>query len=248
MKILFQLLIFSSLILGCQNQVVQSDPEKTFPTAFQKGLDTHGGIDKWNSYGTLNFSEIGSNDTTTYTVDLVNRNELIEKSGHYKVGFTADEINFYPNRDSFPNENPRFIHNLRFYFFALPFVTADPGTIHTELPPAQLDGKMYDRTKVTFDEGVGVAPKDQYILWFDQKDHLLSLINYSVTYFDEENAEKYNAIRYQNWVESGGLKFPTEMIGYKWENDSLGEERYRRKFSDISVLKERPDSTIFIDL
>ena len=104
---------------------------------------------------------------------------------------------------------------------------------------------MYNRVKITFEDNVGYAPKDQYILWYNLADNMLSYINYSVTYFDESKADKYNAIGYRNWTEVGGLKFPREMIGYVWENDALGEERYRRKIGDISVYKERPDSTIF---
>ena len=243
---LFLLVIFSMLACSVQND--GSETKKVYPRTFAMGLTAHGGLEKWNASGTLKFTEGTGEDLTHYTVDLKNRNELIENPGHYRVGFTTDSIYYYPNRDSFPSKNPRFMHNLRFYFFALPYVTADPGAIQEELEPAALNGIMYDRVKVTFDEGVGVAPKDQYILWYDQDTHLLTFINYSVTYFDEANAENYSAIRYAKWQESGGLKFPAEMIGYKWENDSLGEERYRRKFSDIVIENKRPAPETFIDL
>lgn len=245
MKLIFQTSILSLLLLTCKPIDTQKIHTNSFPHTFELGLKNHGGLEKWQSYGTLYFSEVTDIDTIKYTVDLQNRNELIEKPGHYKVGFTADEINIYPHADSFPNENPRFVHNLRFYFFALPFVTADPGAIQTELPPAELRGKMYNRVKVTFADGVGIAPKDQYILWYEQTDNMLALINYSVTYFDEANAENYNAIVYKDWIEAGGLKFPTEMIGYKWEKESLGEERYRRKITDIMLSQERPNPATF---
>ncbi len=219
-----------------------------FPPTFEKGLQALGGLEKWQSYGTLTFSEVTETDTTKYTVDLANRHELIEKFGHYKVGFTAEDINIYPNKDSFPSENPRFLHNLRFYFFTIPFVTADPGAFQEELEPAEMGGKMYNRVKVTFGEGVGAAPKDQYILWYNPADNVLEFINYSVTYFNEGNAEKYNAIRYSNWKESGGLKFPGKMTSYKWENDALGEERYSQRFTAIAVSKDRPKPEIFTSL
>ena len=245
MKTIFQIAMVAFILSSCKTNQTRIKSRVEFPNSFEMGLKAQGGLEKWKSYGTLHFSEITETDTTKYTVDLKNRNELIEKEGHYKVGFTDEEINIYPNKDSFPNENPRFMHNLRFYFLAIQFVTADPGAIQTALPPAELNGKMYNRVKITFGDGVGVAPKDQYILWYDQSDNMLSLINYSVTYFDKANAEKYNAIGYRNWVGVGGLKFPTEMIGYKWENDALGEIRYRRKFGDISISKDRPNPSIF---
>lgn len=242
----FLLVILCTLACSVKND--ESQPKKVYPKTFAMGLTAHGGLEKWNSYGTLKFTEVAGEDVTHYIIDLKNRNERMENPGHYQVGFTADSIYYFPNRDSFPSKNPRFMHNLRFYFFALPYVTADPGAIQDELGPAVLNDTLYDRVKVTFSEGTGVAPKDQYILWYDQHTHLLSFINYSVTYFDEANAENYSAIRYTNWVETGGLKFPTEMIGYKWENDSFGEERYRRRFSDIVVENKRPAPETFTKL
>lgn len=248
MRLITILSFLVSMVWGCTDQENKKEEIRDFPEVFKKGLSAHGGLEKWNSYGTLHFNEVSNSDTTSYTIDLKSRNEIIEKSGHYKVGFTSDSIYFYPNRDSFPSENPRFMHNLRFYFFAISFVTADPGTFQEALEPAELNGHMYDRVKITFDNGVGIAPKDQYILWYNQTDHKLFMINYSVTYFNEQNAEKYSAIIYNAWIKVDGLQLPTEMIGYKWENNSLGEERYRRKFTDISLSKERPDPRIFIDL
>lgn len=246
-----QITILSVLLImawSCTEEANKIEEIRDFPEVFKAGLSAHGGLDNWNSYGSLRFNEISNSDTTHYTIDLKDRNEIIEKSGHYKVGFTSDSIYFYPDRDSFPSENPRFMHNLRFYFFAIPFVTADPGTFQEELEPAELNGQMYDRVKITFDNGVGIAPKDQYILWYNQSDHKLFMINYSVTFFNEENAEKYSAIIYKDWIDVEGLQFPGEMIGYKWENNSLGEERYRRKFSDINLSKSRPDPQLFINL
>ena len=231
-----------------QKEINSVEEIRSFPEVFSNGMDAHGGLEKWNSYGTLKFTELTDKDTTHYTVDLRNRNELIERQGKYKIGFTADDINIYPHRDSFPGENPRFYHNLRFYFFAIAFVTADQGAFQEVLQPAEFNGSMYDRVKITFGDGVGIAPKDQYILWFSQADSTLGLINYSVTYFDESRAETYNAYVFKEWTEVGGLKLPVKMDGYEWENDSLGEFRYSRKFTNISVLKEQPDPEVFTNL
>ncbi len=247
MRSLLNLLLSSIVLYSCSQKIIPVQEKSSFPAAFDRGLEAHGGLEKWNSFGTLTFSEVRLPDTTMYTVDLKNRNEVIEKTGHYKVGFTPDEISIYPTRDSFPHENPRFYQNLRFYFFAIAFVTADPGANQTELPPAELHGKMYNRVKITYDDGIGIAPKDQYILWYSQKDNTLAMINYSVTYFNEANAEKYSAIVYKNWTDVHGLRFPTEMIGYRWEKDQLGEERYRMTFTDISLSKKQLNRSYYTD-
>lgn len=242
-------IILFVLFISCAPEKQTSDtPKRIFPDIFKNGLEAHGGLETWDSYGTLTFSEVNETDTTQYTIDLKTRDELIEKFGAYKISYFQDSIIIFPNKDSFPGKDPKFFHNLRFYFFSIPFVTADNGAFQEELPPQELNGITYNRVKVTFGEGVGDAPKDQYILWFNQTDNMLALINYSVTYYDENKAENYNAIVYQNWKEVGGLKLPQEMIGYKWENNTLGEERYRKKFADITLTKDQPEKSFFTKL
>ena len=182
--IIFTGILFSKCQVPKNNET--RDSQEVFPAAFRQSLENIGGLNNWRNYGTLFFSEVRAQDTIKYTVDLKNRDERIEKPGHYTVDFIGDSVQIFPNRDSFA-KNPQFYNNLKFYFFALPYVTADPGTIHEDLGSKMFDGKLYDRIKVTFEDSVGLAPKDQYILWFDHQDHLLRLLNYSVTYFDENN-------------------------------------------------------------
>ncbi|MEQ6118477.1 DUF6503 family protein [Reichenbachiella sp. MALMAid0571] len=251
MKSIIIILLVLGALAACQSPVKQHIPEKEtkhFPETFEKGLAAHGGLDKWNTYGTLRFNEISGEDTVLHIIDLKNRNERMEKNGEYKIGFTADSISIYPDENSFPNKNPRFFHNLRFYFFSLPFVTADDGALQEELEPREMDGTTYNRVKITFRDGVGTASKDQYILWFDSESNILKMINFSVTYFNEANAEKYNAIVISKWGNTGGLKVPTEMIGYKWVNDTLGDIRYNKSFDGIAFSTDRPEPDIFLNL
>ncbi len=228
------LFILAATFVSCSTAPEEPQEDRSFPEIFEEGLEAHGGLDIWNKYNTLSFKEVSGSDTTYYMVDLKNRNELITLPGRFKVGFTNESTHIFPHRDSFPGDDPKFYHNLRFYFFALPFVTADPGAHQTPLSPGMLNGKMYNRVKVTYDEGIGVAPKDQYILWYDPATDLLQYINYSVTYFDASRAEQYNAIGYEGWTDIDGLMMPSTMVGYQWGGDSLGGERYRRQFVDIS--------------
>jgi len=222
-----------------------SNETTNFPSSFAKGLNAHGGLDKWNSYRGLKFSVVHKQDTTRHTIDLGTRDELIEKEGHYKLGFSGDDIHIYPVKDSFPNENPKFYQNLLFYFFGMPFVVADEGANQKVIEDGILDGTSYDRILITFGDSVGIAPEDQYVLWFDKETQMLRLINYSVTYFDASKAQQYSAIVFNQWQEIDGLKMPAEMVGYRWENDQLGDERYRRYFIDVDFDEDAPDPTLF---
>jgi hypothetical protein len=222
-------IVLALIVFGCQpKRQIKEEVTSKYPETFANALKAHGGLDTWNSMGRVEFDEITDKDTVNHLIDLKNRNERMEKESQYIVGYTSDSIYFHPDQSSFPGKDPRFYHNLRFYFFALPFVTADPGVNHEVLEPRTILDTECNRVKITFGNEVGFAPKDQYILWYGKKDNLLKMINFSVTYYNPEKAENYNAIVYSKWEEIAGLKVPTEMIGYKWENDSLGDERYRK--------------------
>ena len=248
MKPLFSLLFAIVFIASCAPTpepttdttaaIEGAKPTHTIPPFYQKVLDAHGGIDQWRAQKSLSFKKGDS-----HLIDLSNRNEIIKKEGAYTLGFDGNEMWISPNRDSFPGKEPRFYHNLHFYFFALPFVLADPGVNLEEMGIKKVNGKNYNVIKATFGDGVGDAPEDQYILYTDPESHRIELTNYSVTYFDKGNATKYNAMTY-TWQEVEGLVVPSSYAGYKWENESLGEKRYEATFETVGFSKEvLPPST-----
>ncbi len=216
-------------------------------TLFEKSVAFHGGLETWNSFGTLKFDRVSAQGTSTHTLDLKNRNELI-KNPESTLTFT--ETGYWNNPDQVnekgERQNPRFFRNLWFYFFGLPFVTADPGANQETMEDATLDGKTYNRVKITFGENVGDAPDDQYILWLDPTTKQLELINYSVTYGKgKEASEKYNVIVFNEWQTVNGLKVPKAFKGHAWEDNKIGDVRYEFEFSNVSFSTERPDPSFF---
>jgi len=249
MKKLFPLLFAIIFIVSCapapesttDTKVVtqEAKPTHSIPAFYKKVLDAHGGLDRWKAQRSVSFKK-----GDTHLVDLNNRNEIIKKEGAYTLGFNGDEMWISPNRDSFPGKDPLFYRNLHFYFFALPFVLADPGVNLEEMGMKEINGKNYNVIKATFGNGVGDAPEDQYILYTDPESHRIELTNYSVTYFDKDNATKYNAMTY-TWQEVDGLVVPSSYAGYKWENESLGEKRYEATFEMIAFSKENLPASTF---
>jgi hypothetical protein len=104
---------------------------------------------------------------------------------------------------------------------------------------------VYRRVSVAFGSDVGESPDDQYILWFKKSDNLLSMINYSVTYFDPTNSSKFNAMVYDDWQTVGDLKLPAKWTSYKWENDSLGDKRGSTLITDVSLREGSPGDMLF---
>ena len=180
-----------------------------------------------------------------FLLDLQNRHERITGAG-YQMGYNGNAY-WQVLDEGLKEKNVPFMINLQFYFFAMPFVMADPGVNIESLGQKELNGKTYKVIKAGFDEGVGLAPKDQYILYFDSTTDLLHLLLYSVTYFKEENAEKYNALHYAEWQEVSGLQVARKMDRYVWDTttDSLGSYRGSKTFTAVSFKSSSPEQSNF---
>lgn len=220
----------------------------SYPELLQKALESHGGLEKWKAFNTLKYelkTTLGSEKTETQLIDLKSRKVLIT-GDNYKIGMDGTNVWVSPDKEAFGQMSARFYHNLIFYFFATPFVMADPGIQYEELGERSVAGKTYRALKISFHEGVGDADEDVYIAHFNPETYQLELLLYTVTYFSGEKHENYNALYYNEWQEVNGLLVPAVMEGYKYEADSIGELRYRAEFSKVILSKEVPDQSLFM--
>ena len=205
-------------------------------------FDAHGSLERWKEFRTLTFTYISERgerrDTQYITTDLWDRRELI-KGKSADMGFDGQSYWKVMRDSSAANTDPKFMINLQFYFFAMPFVLADPGVLAESLAPRKLQGKSYEVTKISFGDSVGVAPKDQYILYTDPATKRLAYMLYSVTYYHADRAEQYSALHYQDWQSVDGLVLPRTVQRHAWngENQTLGEERGNKYFSDVQFTR-----------
>ena len=243
--------------IGCQTQnkdtvVTETTGEKPenaakyehIPDELLAGLKAHGGIDFWKKYGQLSYVLMKRGTTEQLVTDLHSRKVLLTLPD-YKIGYDSKNVWITPNKAAMGGGSPRFYHNLNFYFFALPFVLADPGIKYEVLPDREIDEKVYDVVKISFDEGVGDASGDYYIAHFDQETHQLYLLLYTVTYFSGESNENYNAIIYHEWQNAGGLLVPKLIKGYKYAAGEIGEQRYEARFEHVVFEENTPDPSLF---
>ena len=255
-------MIWLSLLLivfnwGCQNknnesQVRQAAEEKPqmkeryehLPAGLLAGLEAHGGVDSWKKYGTLSYDLTKRGGSEKLLTDLHTRKVLLTLAD-YQIGYDGQDVWISPNKAAMGGGSPRFYHNLNFYFFALPFVFADPGIRYEVLADREIGGKVYDAIKISFDDGVGDASGDYYIAHFDQETHQLYLLLYTVTYFSGESNENYNAIIYHEWQNAGGLLVPRVMKGYKYIDGEIGEQRYEARFDNVIFKEKTPDPSLF---
>jgi len=241
-----------TLLIACNPSQTSTDTDTAtaeidmskYPDLFQKILKAHGGLDRWNEMNTLTYTNGEGAKAEYHTVDLKSRKSLIEVKNKFKLGSNGEKVWVTPHRDSFPGKSPRFVHNLLFYFVAIPYVLADPGVVYEDQGEVTVNDKKYLVLKTGFQDNVGDAPDDEYFLYADPTTFKVELLRYSVTYFDASRANSYNALGYE-WGATDGLLFPTKTIGYKWADDTLGEKRYERTYSAFKYSKDKMPGEMF---
>lgn len=232
------------------NNEVTDEPsveiEATYPELLEKALEAHGGLDQWRNYHTLRFdlARAESEVSERHIIDLTNRMVRID-GDNFTIGMDGQQVWSTPDIASTGKESPRFYHNLFFYFYAIPFVLADPGVNYEELGEVMVDSVTYNALKVSYNEGVGDADDDQYIAHFNTETNRLEMLLYTVTYYTGEKHDNYNALLYKDYQEVGGLLMPQNLQGYRYQGDSLAELRYNVLFKNVKFAEGSPEYSLF---
>ncbi|MFK7953459.1 MAG: DUF6503 family protein [Ekhidna sp.] len=245
-KILFLISVVS--LMACntnnstksENKVVEKAYEK--PKHHSEGIDkvfeAHGGFEKWAEMKSLSYLK-GEESTIT---NIQNRKIRLE-SPTQTIGFDGENVWIAP--DTLDASRARFYHNLYFYFYAMPFVVGDPGVFYEDMEPREIKGKLYNGVKVSYDNGVGDSPKDNYILWMDPETNLMEWLMYTVTFRSGEVSKRYSLIRYSEWTHVDGVTLPTKLEWYTFEDGIAGEPRNEAVFENIKLSTSAPADSLF---
>lgn len=198
----------------------------------------HGGFEAWSKMKSLSYLK-GDEQTVT---NLKNRKIRLE-SPKMTVGYDGSDVWVLP--DSADASRARFYHNLFFYFYAMPFVVGDPGAYYEDVPMKEILGKNYKGVKVSYGAGIGDAPDDNYIVWYDPDSYQMEWLMYTVTYRSSEPSDNYSLIRYAEWVEVNGLTLPQSFQWYEYKNDSVGQPTRIAEFQNIEVTDVAPSESLF---
>ncbi|OEK01831.1 hypothetical protein BFP97_10025 [Roseivirga sp. 4D4] len=246
-------LLFFSLLTGlmaCQGtknesevkdepQVVQSSNTGHHIASIAKVFEAHGGFDNWSALKTLSYDNGGQHTI----VELQNRYTRIE-SENQTVGFDGERVWVNP-----PSENAarqRMRYNLIFYFYSFPFVVGDPGISYEDLEPIELKGKSYNAVKVSYGDGIGDSPKDNYIVLSDPETNQMHWLMYTATFGRNESSDRFSLIKYDGWQEFEGVVLPSSLQWYQYSDGVVGEPRGgARVFENIQVSKEYPSMDNF---
>ncbi|OAD92774.1 hypothetical protein A7A78_02375 [Aequorivita soesokkakensis] len=221
----------------------QTNTEKTYPATLQNVFIAHGGLDHWKKMNNLCFEMKGKKGDETHTVSLPDRKTKIE-SKDWSIGYDGKGV-WLLKHDLGYEGNPVFYHNLMFYFYAMPFVIADPGTNYAEVGPTELDGKMYNGYKISYNDGVGDSPKDEYILYFDSETNKMTWLAYTVTFKDQKKSDDWHFIKYDKWQDVNGLLLPEKLTWWNVENGKPHDEKMDIKFDKITATETMLDASVF---
>jgi len=217
--------------------------ETNHPEALQKILDAHGGLDQWRSMESLYFEIVAEAENEKHFVQLGDRRARVEGS-NVTMGF--DGVDVWMEADTAYKRDPKFYYNLMFYFYAMPFVLADPGISYDPAPSFQFDGVEYQGLAISYDDGVGNSPKDQYFIYYNPENHQMAWLGYTVTYFSGESSEDVKWIRYHDWNEINGIMLP-EIITWYQSADGIPTEGSENQatFTKVKIEKEPYPDTLF---
>jgi hypothetical protein len=221
-----------------------TESSQSYPSYFLEVLEAHGGLKQWKQMGTMQYHLRKEENTETHTIDLKNRKDLIEAS-NYTLGYNGEKVWVSPNKAAFPGKSAKFYHNLYFYFLSIPFVLADPGVAYEQLEDMELQGQQYQVIEASFGAGVGDSPEDKYRLLINPQSKRLEWLLFTVTFFDGQASDKFNALKYEDYQEHQGLLFPHQLTGYAYENGQIGDVRDVTHFDQLQLKEEQPDQQLF---
>jgi hypothetical protein len=235
------LVFLSATLSQCKKAETETDA-KSQPQnseSIEKVFDAHGGYNTWAEMQGLEFTLANGE---RHQIELKSRKVLVEGEKR-TIGFDGTDVWVVP--DSLTN-GARFYHNLYFYFYAMPFVLGDPGIIYEDIDSRELFGMNLRGIKVSYGDGVGDSPKDNYILYYDDASKQMQALMYTVTFRSQEASEKFNLIKYDEWQDVAGILMPKKLQWYTYKNDSVGEMRNEVLFSEVTLSKTKPDDKIFL--
>ena len=254
MKHLFYTFTLILLLFSCKNEtknVTDYSNEKLeattsiYPENLTKVLDAHGGIDLWKSMKSLEYTQEKPDGKEITTTDLNNRKALIDAS-KYTIGFDGQKPWLLTKTDqAYKGYDPKFGYNLMFYFYTMPFIMADDGINYSETESLIFEGITYPGIKITYQNGVGETPEDQYLLFYNPDTYKMEWLGYTVNFVPGIDTKEFHFRRYNDWQEVNGLIVPKAITSYGFKDDKPTTPKGTSTFVDVKITKVAPKSSRF---
>ena len=127
----------------------------------------------------------------------------------------------------------------------MPFVLGDEGINYEEVPPLEMEGKEYAGVKISYEEGIGDSPKDEYIVYFDPETGVMSWLAYTVTYGKQEKSDSWSYIKYSKWSPVNGSTLPKGPTWYNVEEGKPTLPKREMLFENVTIAPDQLDAATF---
>ncbi|WP_121666612.1 DUF6503 family protein [Mesonia aquimarina] len=222
-KIYFIFFSFSIFLSACQNEPkkIKSDKEAVaFAEKIEKTHEKKSFAKKQavSFHIDLNFG--GEERLNATITQLTNSGKIkIKKDDGTTIIFDGKEVYLYPEVTNY--SGARFDIFTWSYFFMMPHKLTDPGTVWKNKKERELNEKKYNSAKLSFQQNIGDAPDDWYVVYADKNTNLLKAAAYIVTFGkDIEKAEKNpHAIVYENYITVDGIPFSNYWKFFNWSEE-----------------------------
>jgi hypothetical protein len=245
LRIWSYLIISLFLLASCEEKNSVPDPRLNQPEEFKKLLDAHGDWTKWIKAKSFSFAMV--HETTleweNHYLSLTDGKTRID-ADLFQAGNDGEKVWISPNRQSFRGQSVRFYHRLYSTFMSIPYILTDTTTRVKKIDNHTFNGKSYEALEANLTPGNHPGPSDRYILLSDPETGRLAWVLFAVTYFDKGN-QVQEALSYEDYRDAGGLIFPRVITGYQIENDSSKKIRYQVSFSDVFLVNEPLEKSLF---
>jgi len=245
MKLLYAFSLSLLVLISCKHDPVGQETEIkkiSYPEDIQNVLTAHGTLDAWNQFHAMSYEIEKEEVNEKQFIDLKDRRERVE-ADNVSMGF--DGTNFWMEADTTFKGNPIFYKNLMFYFYAMPFVLADPGIIYAEAEALEFNDVSYPGFRISYNSDIGVSPEDEYFLHYHPETYKMEWLGYTVTYFSKEKSTSIKWIRYDDWNKINGLLLPSSLAWYNLEDNKPVDLRNRVNFKNVVLLETPYPNSVF---
>ncbi len=245
--------IFAFFLLNCKEAPKDETLKNTsddievetarYPKELHQVFQSHGGLDLWKEQRYLTYEIPKNSGIERHLIDLYSRKDLVETDA-YQMGYDGKEV-WLLDPEGVYKGDPVFYHNLMFYFYAMPFVLADPGIEYFETEPLTFDGKTYPGIGIRYEDEIGTSPEDEYFLYYDPDTHLMAWLGYTVTYRTGKPSDDVHFIRYDDWISVDQLRLPGSMTWYEVEDGRPANSRNTVDFQQVALSETPADPSVF---
>jgi hypothetical protein len=265
-------ILLSVLILSCnQNKKTQNalpvEPDSGIgdgavspAVAFAENIQETHSKESWDSEKVVSFRihlKMGGEERLNAQIYTTTNSTRVRVDKNDGTSLIYDGSQVYQSPASAAPEGARFDMFTWQYFFAFPFKLRDEGTNWELLEAETSSGIAFNRAKLTFDNNIGDAPDDWYVVYQEPRSGMLYAAAYIVTLNKEKQVaeEEPHAIVYHNYQLFNGIPLATRWTFHNWSpekgiEDQIGEA----EISDIKFVTpgkdifQAPDDAQIIEL